>query len=240
VADSKTVFAYIGIGCIVIVGMMAIAAGACGVWVYSEAQRFEAEARDPEARADRVLSILGADTLPQGYYPMIGISIPFVMDTALLTDEEPQDDGEEANFGERGFIYLKMLRLPGRDEEELRDFFEGCTDDTEVLRDNGINLDVEEVIGRGTMETAGAELMYVIQRGRVAMNGGRGGRGRSRGEGLASMSLIACPDDSRVRIGIWFIPDPDPEAEAEGLDLTGTPGDPAAMAEFYGHFNLCG
>jgi len=106
VADSKTVFAYIGIGCIVIVGVMAIAAGACGVWVYSEAQRFEAEARDPEARADRVLSILGADTLPEGYYPMIGISIPFVMETALLTDEEPQDDGEEANFGERGFIYL--------------------------------------------------------------------------------------------------------------------------------------
>ena len=32
VADSKTVFAYIGIGCIVVVGVMVIGAGACGVW----------------------------------------------------------------------------------------------------------------------------------------------------------------------------------------------------------------
>jgi hypothetical protein len=37
-ADGKTVFAYIGIGCVVLVGLMAIGAGACGVWVYSEAQ----------------------------------------------------------------------------------------------------------------------------------------------------------------------------------------------------------
>lgn len=237
-ADTKTVFAYIGIGCVVIVGLMAIAAGACGVWVYSEAQRFEAEVRDPEARGDRVLSVLGTDTLPEGYYPMMAFSIPFVMDTAMLTDEEPQGDDTEADFGERGFIYVKMLRLPGRDEEELRDYFEGRTDNTDVLRDNGINFDVDEIIGRGMIEEADAKLMYVIQRGRVSMNGGRGG-GRGRGEGLASMALIECPDDSRVRIGIWFGPDPDPEAEAETLDLTGTPGDPAAIAAFYGHFDLC-
>lgn len=234
-ADGKTVFAYIGIGCVVIVGLMAIAAGACGVWVYSEAQRFEAEARDPEARGDRVMAVLGADTLPDGYYPMIAISIPFVMETALLTDEEPEGDGEEANFGDRGFIYLKMLRF-GQDEQELRDYFEGRTDNAEVLSDNGINIDIDEVIRRGTMEQAGAELLYVVQRGQVSM----GRRGRGRGEGLASMSLIECPEDSRMRIGIWFAPDPDPDADAESLDLTGTPGDPAAMAEFYGHFKLCG
>jgi len=235
VADSKTVFAYIGIGCIVIVGLMAIAAGACVVWVYSEGQRFEAEARDPQARSARVLSVLGADTLPDGYYPMIAISIPFVMETALLTDEEPRNDGQEANFGDRGFIYLKMLRF-GQNEEELRDYFEGRTDNADVLSDNGINIRIDEVIRRGTMEQAGAELMYVVQRGRVSM----GRRGRNRDDGLASMALIECPDDSRLRIGIWFVPDPDPEADAETLDLTGTPGDPAAMAEFYGHFNLCG
>jgi len=235
VADSKTVFAYIGIGCIVIVGLMAIAAGACGVWVYSETQRFEAEASDPEARGARVLSVLGADSLPDGYYPMVAFSIPFVMETALLTDEVPTEEAEEANFGERGFIYLKMLRF-GQDEQELRDYFEGRTDNADVLSDNGININVDEVIRRGTMQQAGAELMYVVQRGRVSM----GRRGRDRGDGLASMSLIECPDDSRLRIGIWFAPDPDPEADAETLDLSGTPGDAAAMAEFYGHFSLCG
>jgi hypothetical protein len=207
------------------------------VWVSSETQRFEAEARDPEARGDRVMSVLGTETLPEGYYPMMAFSIPFVMDTAMLTDEQPQGEGTEPNFGDRGFIYVKMLRLPGGDEEELRDYFEGRTDDTEVLRDNGINLDVDEILGRGAIDEAGAELMYVVQRGGVSMGGGR--RGRERGEGLASMTLIECPDDSRVRIGIWFIADPDPEAAAESLDLTGTPGDPTAIADFYSHFNLC-
>ncbi len=234
-ADNKTVFAYIGIGCVVIVGLMAIAAGACGVWVYSEAQRFEAEARDPEARGERVLSVLGAETLPDGYYPMIGFSVPFVMETALLTDEEPQGEGEEADFGERGFIYIKMLRF-GQDEEELRDYFEGRTDNADALRDNGISINVDEVIRRGTFEQSGAEVLYVVQRGRVSM----GRRGRGRGKGLASMSLIECADDSRLRMGIWFVPDPDPEADADTLDLTGTPGDAEAMQEFYGHFSLCG
>ena len=54
------------------------------------------------------------------------------------------------------------------------------------------------------------------------------------------MSLIECEGDSRLRIGIWFVPDPDPDAAPEELELTGTPGDPDAMADFYSHFDLCG
>ena len=123
--DSKTVFAYIGIGCVVIIGLMAIAMGACGVWVYSEAQRFEEEMTDPAARGNRVMDVLGADSLPDGYYPMMAFSIPFVMDTAMLTDIEPQPGEEsEPNFGERGFVYVKILRM-GQDEQELRDYFGG-------------------------------------------------------------------------------------------------------------------
>ncbi len=233
-ADGKTVFAYIGIGCVVLVGLMAIAAGACGVWVYSEAQRFEREASDPEARADRVLDVLGTDSLPDGYYPMMAFSVPFVMETAMLTDVAPDPEAGEPEFGERGFLYVKMLRM-GQDEQQLRDYFEGRTDDADVLSDNGINVDVDEIIGRGRLEQGDAELMYVVQRGDVSM-GGRGGRG----QGLASMTLIECPADSRLRVGIWFVPDPDPEAAAGDVDLTGTPGDPEALSAFYSHFSLCG
>lgn len=233
--DSKTVFAYIGIGCIVIIGLMAIAMGACGVWVYSEAQRFEEEMTDPAARGSRVMDVLGAESLPEGYYPMMAFSIPFVMETAMLTDLEPEPGADqEPNFGERGFVYVKILRM-GQDEEELRDYFEGRTDDADVLSDNGININVEEIIARDTMMLDGAEVMYVVQRGRVSM----GRSGRNRDAGLASMSLIECTGDSRLRIGIWFAPDPDPEAAPAEVVLTGTPGDPAAMADFYSHFDLC-
>ncbi|NKB88041.1 MAG: hypothetical protein GKS06_07465 [Acidobacteria bacterium] len=235
-ADSETVFAYIGIGCMVIVGLMAIAMGACGVWVYSEAQRFEEELSDPEVRGNRVLEVLGAESLPEGYHPMMAFSIPFVMDTAMLTDIEPEPGREtEPNFGDRGFVYVKILRM-GQNEQELRDYFEGRTDNADVLSDNGININVEEVIARDVMTLGTADVLYVVQRGRVSM----GGRGRRQDAGLASMSLIECSGDSRLRIGIWFVPDPDPEAPPEELDLTGTPGDPDAMANFYSHFDLCG
>ena len=154
----------------------------------------------------------------------------------MLTDLEPEPGAEpEPNFGERGFVYVKILRM-GQDEQELRDYFEGRSDNADVLSDNGININVEEIIGRDTMTLGDAEVLYVVQRGRVSM----GRRGNSRDAGLASMSLIECPGDDRLRIGIWFAPDPDPDAAPEDVQLAGTPGDPAAMADFYSHFDLCG
>jgi hypothetical protein len=165
---------------------------------------------------------------------MMAFSIPFVMETAMLTDVPADAEGGEPEFGDRGFLYVKMLRM-GQDEQELRDYFEGRTDDASVLSDNGINVDVDEVIGRGQLQLDEVELMYVVQRGDVSM-GSRGGRG----QGLASMTLIECPADSRLRVGIWFVPDPDPEAAADEVDLAGTPGDPAALSAFYSHFRLCG
>ena len=231
-ADGKTVFAYIGIGCVVIVGFLAVSIGACSIWGYSEMQRFQREGRDPVARRDSVLEVLGATELPEGYYPMRALSVPFLMDLAMLTDIEQADDEDDPEFGDRGLLYVKMFRL-GQNEEELRDYFEGRTDDANVLEDSGINIDVDEIIHRGAMEIGDADLMYVIQRGNVSM-------GRRDGGGLASMTLIECDSDSRMRIAIWFVPDPDPDAAAVDLDMAGTPGDPEAMREFFAHFELCG
>ena len=60
-----------------------------------------------------------------------------------------------------------------------------------------------------------------------------------RSQGIASMSMLECEGDSKMRMGIWFGPDPDPDAPIEDLDLTGTAADPAAIEEFYAHFDLC-
>lgn len=230
-ADGRKVAIGIGIGCLVVIGLMAIAAGACGVWVYSEAQRIEREMEDPEARGGRAASLLGVDELPDGYYPMAAFSVPFVMDTVLLSDVPPDEDGRIEDFGERGFIYVNMIRL-GQDEQELRDFFEGRTDDLDVLEDNGINVDTDEIIGRGVVDLQYGRLMYVTQRGDVGMR-------RQRGEGIATIGLVECPDDDAMRIGIWFGPDPAPDAPLEEVDLSGTPADEMEMAAFYGRFRLC-
>ena len=231
-AEKRSPAVYIGIGCAAVILVMIVLGGACALWVYNQGQRIEAEMRDPDQRRNRVLQVLNADAIPDGYYPMVALSVPFLMDIAILSDREPDAEGKVDGFDERDLIYVKMIRM-GQDKDELRDYFEGRTDDPAVLRDNGIRVDVDELIGRGAFTSGDARLMYVAQRGNVSVQG-------RRGEGITSVVWIECEQDSRMRIAIWFGPDPDPEATAEELDVTGTPADEAALREFLGGFHFCG
>jgi hypothetical protein len=250
-ADARKIGMGIAAGCAVIIGLMAVSAGACGVWLWREGRRMQAEMRDPVARQDKVLEVLGTDRIPDGYYPTAAFSVPFVMEMAVLSDREPDEEGEVEGFDERGFIYVQMLGV-GQNEQELRDFFEGRTDDYGVLEDNGMNLDIDEILGRGVFDLAGedARAMYVTQRGSLAVGG-------SRGSGLTGMALIDCPQDERRRVALWFGPDPaddsepaaaaEPEAPAaaEGdkgaeASLAGTPADPETLRAFLSNFRFCG
>lgn len=247
-ADARKIGLGIAAGCAVIVGLMAISAGACGVWLWREGQRIQSEMTDPGVRRDKVLEVLRTDRIPDGYYPMAAMSVPFVMEMAMLTDRAPDAQGEVEGFDERGFIYVQMLGV-GQDEQQLRDFFEGRTDDEGVLADNGMNIDVEEILDRGVFDLEEARVMFVTQRGSVAVQG-------NRGAGLTGLALIDCPDDERRRVALWFGPDPaaadaaaDPEGEAGEeaqagsalvRQLEGTPADPEALREFLANFRYCG
>lgn len=203
--------------------LMAVAAGACGVWLWRQGADMRDEAADPERRSMRALEVLGISEVPKGYHVLAAFAVPFVMQTAILTDAAPDAEGNSEGFNERGFVYFEMLGI-GQDEQELRDFFEGRTDDIGVLRDNGIQTDIDEVLERGVLELTGASAMYVTQRGRVRMN-------RFNDSGLSALALIDCPQDERRRVALWF----GPEAE----DLAGTPADPAALRDFLAQFAFC-
>ncbi len=194
-ADRNSVFMGIGIGCIVVIlGIMAMA-GACSFWAYRQVQQIERDMEDPEAREDRVLEILGTDRLPEGYYPVAAFSAPFsLLRTAVLSDHPVQEGepGREA-FGERGFIFVETVGL-GQDEQALRDYFEGRTDDPGVLEDNGFNMDVDEVLGRGSLPAdGGTNYLYMTQRANIALQG-------FRGRGLSALVLVDCPDDEKRRM----------------------------------------
>lgn len=227
-ADSRKIALGCAIGCGVLVVIMAVAASACGVWLWKQGQEIRADATDPERGAARALEILGVERLPDGYYVLTAFSVPFVMRTAVLTDRPPVAEVEGATsdrgFEERGFVYFEMVGF-GQDEQELRDFFEGRTDDIGVLRDNGIQTDIEEVLGRGVLEIPGASVMYVLQRGDVRVQ-------RHADRGLSALTLVDCPDDEKRRIGLWFGPDAD--------DVAGTPADPEALRAFLAQFSFCG
>lgn len=232
-AEKKSVALGIAIGCLaVVLGLMAMA-GACSLWLYRQGQQLEQDMSDPVARRDRVMEILGAETLPDGYHPFVGFSIPFVLRTAMLSDRPVPEGEEPEGLGERGFLYVETIGL-GQDEAQLRAFFEGRTDDPGVLEENGFDIDIDEVIARGTLPPRGEHvLMYMAQRADVSMQG-------YRGRGLSSLVLVDCAHDERRRMAFWFVPDPDPAAPPEELDLTGTPADEAALTAFLDHFRFCG
>ena len=238
---------WVGVGCL---GAVVLAVGgviALGMLGYRKAKQFESELKDPQARAAKVQKILGTSHLPEGYHAFMGMSVPFVMDMAMLSDVEPDfshPDKQHGGMGQRGFLYIRTLSA-GNDKQQLRDYFEGRTDDAEVLRRNNIHIDRSgEVLKRGLIDMPeDMKLMYVSQRGEMEMAAGRA-------RGITTMMLLDCPGDTRQRFGIWYGPEPKAKETAArsgaaeqrppAIDLTGTPADEAAIREFMDHFRVCG
>lgn len=228
---------YVGLGCLGVVVLGGLAIAAIGYFGYRQVKQFEADMKDPQARTEKVRQTLGADQLPEGYHAIMSMSIPFVMDMAMLSDAPPDEQGRTHGGGTRGFIYVSSM-APGAKRDAMRDYFEGRRDEPEELRRQGINLERGEELKRGTLDMPGQRILYIAQRGEIHM--GSRARSSSRGHGITTTMLVECPGSDRQRMGFWFGPDPDPTAAAGRLVLTGTPGDEEALRAFMGHFHLCG
>ena len=224
---------WIGCGCLLAIVLVVAAVGGLGYFGVRQARQLEEELRDPDARRDKALEVLGAESLPEGYHPALALSIPFLMDMAMLSDREPEPGSDPQPFGERGLVYLDVFSF-GRQRDELRDFFEGKTDDPEVLRQQNIDLDLGEVITRGEAAHPEATVRWVAHTGEV------GGPARDGEEGLVTLLLFECPgDERRLRFGIWYAPDPRLEAGDPAASLAGTPADGAAVESFVSSFRPC-
>jgi hypothetical protein len=224
---------FIGVGCLVSVFLIIAVIIAIGAWGFSQVRELARAMEDPTIRSDMARDMLATDELPDGYNTMVALSIPFLVETVILTDREPDEDGRIDRFGERGFIYIKTLSM-GDQEQELRDFFDGDTDDSQLLDQSSIRVNAREFIDRGSIEESSRTLRWVSYRGEV------GNRGQNDfGEGLNAMIMFECPEAERVRMGIWFGPDPDPDTPADETDFTGTVADPAEIQQFVAGFDVC-
>lgn len=226
---SPWVYVAIGCGGALLLGVLGIVG--VGVYGYRKAKQIEAEMKDPAARAAKVREVLGGD-VPDGYYPVVALSVPFLLDMAMLGDHPPDEKGAPNKRMDRGFVYVNSLGT-GQQQDELKRYFEGKTDDAEVLRQTNIHIDADETIRRGVIDLPGQSTLYLAQRGNFAMND-------RRSHGLTTLVFIDCPQDSRQRLGIWFGPDPAPGEPVDTVDWSGSVADETALRDFIGRFQLCG
>lgn len=57
-------------------------------------------------------------------------------------------------------------------------------------------------------------------------------------QAVVAVMGLDCPQDSKMRMGIWFAPPPAAKPDA-AVDWTGTPADEAAIRAFLSHFSPC-
>jgi hypothetical protein len=202
---------------------------------YSRGQRFERELADPDARADRSRAILGYRSLPEGYHPLGGFSIPFIQQMAMLSDREPEPGetitGPADAFGRRGFVYLEAISTDDR-ARELEAYFEGEAEASEFFGDIDGRFQASDELSRGSVRAGGAEVRYLAERGRMAI-------GDDAFPAVLARLLMTCTDSSRLRVGMWFEPAPSTAGGTAEEAVPGTPADPAAIRRFLDHFRLC-
>lgn len=221
----------LGCGCGALMALALVTIVGLAWFGYHRGERFREALRDPESRAAASREVLGYRELPDGYHPMGGVSIPFVMEMAMLSDRDPGPgeivEGPEDAFGRRGFVYMKT-RGRGGGEGELEEYFRGERERASFFQEIDGRFEAEERLARGRVEAGGAAVRYVAERGRMELGG-------ETVPTVLARLLVGCGDDGRLRAALWF------EAESPGDDgYEGTPADEAAIRRFLDHFRLCG
>lgn len=220
---------YVLAGCGVILLLIGIAVAALAFFGWRWAKDFEATMKDPEKRAEQVLTKLDATELPDGWRPGIAMRAPLGLgEFVMLTSGDAVASDEGFDMGDRGFVYL---RVPGQEVQQARERFEAGGTLADAFDTPGMNFDVDREIARGTFEVEGGLVLWMSGMGSSQFQG-------DRLEGLTTVGLLDCDADEKSRFVTWFggelagAPD-DPTAQV------GTFADPTVLRDFLGYFRLC-
>ena len=229
--EKKTpAWVWIAVGCSIPIVLIIVLIGGVGFFGYRVAKQMKSDT--PEQRAERVMATLGCREIPEGYFPAVSLSVPFLFQMAMLSDR-PFDPNEKdhTTSKEKGLIYVKSIR--GQNEKKVRDFIDGKADPSELLGQGNIRLGKLKPIGRGSFEGAGGTLHWVSNQGDLQAHG-------NNIDGLVSLVYVECPGDSKFRLAIWYGPDPNAGKESAPPSYAGTMADADEIRTFMSQFSLCG
>lgn len=219
----------VGVSCAAVVVIAGLAFAVLGYLGYKQVQSIKEGVTNPEPGA---LEMLGATSLPEGYYANMAIKVPFITDTVVISDQPNQDD-EPPKIGEgQGFLYSIVKVAEEKDSEKVAAFFAGESDDTSVLKDNHINVDLnpEDILTRGVVDMAPMTVRYLTTTEGVRNE-------HVNADGLTTFMLLQCPDN-KLRFAMWFSP---ADSVEDGTpQLEGSVGDPEKIRAFLSHFQPCG
>lgn len=221
-------------GCIIAIlgcsGVAVVLTIVVGYFFFIQAKKFGESIANPEPKAKE---LLGVEAMPEGYYANFAMAIPFLMEMVIISNEETnfadQDGDSHQNIGKKGFFYFKFIEL-GKNKGKLKDYFDGKSNDDRVLKEFGVNVDTDEILDRGTFQFDGNDVYFFTQRGGFNAGGGSA-------NGLSTLMLFQCPNDSKMRMGIFFGPN-NQEASDEAV-TTGTAADINEVQTFMSGFKFC-
>jgi hypothetical protein len=212
-------------GCLVLTGLVLVALIFAGVHMV---KNIESEMNDPVAREAKAREVLGVESIPAGYFPILTFSVPFVFDTVVLGDQPPGERGELSDATERVFVYVELIR----GDRQWKRYADGG-DPSAVLEQQGIRMHRGEEIGRGEVTVHGLPIDYISQRGELTVHD-------HEFEGISTFVFIRCPNSKRMRAGVWNQPDPDEATPVGEVDFSGTNADPEVIRAFLSNFDFCG
>lgn len=166
-SSTTSTLGWIGCGCGALVALALVSIIGMTWFGYRKGKEIERTFNDPVARTEATRKILKWRELPEGYYPAGAISIPMLMEMAILSDEEPEpgEAGEGRAFGERGLVFMSFHTLIS-DEKELLAWLKGETKETpDWIRRSDAKIDPDQVLKRGSVEVGGRTIVYVVSRG---------------------------------------------------------------------------
>lgn len=251
--QSTSPWFYIGCGCLALVVIVLAAVVGGGFMGYSKMRGYVEDLNDPERRNDRALELLGAEEMPEGYFTLFFVPVPWLFDFVMLTDSEAANQSLEAIEQEMdpdllgGHIFFYLRASEAADDQTFgivrRD-----------LGDGRIRIEVSDQrfisrqqLSQGSLTLGRQEIEWTGHLGAFQDEGG------AQYDGLYSVISVSC-GDSAMRSAVWFqrsdlqqemtqetvnAPNTVELPPIAAAEVPGTPVDPAALEAFMGHFDLC-